>query len=691
MRADKRDIMASYLSIRSKLLLLLMISGLSAALSLSLIGYIRSDSALRAAVWDQLVAIRQTKKADLERYLDAQKRTFAVFAQQAQLVSAIPQFQQALVAEAALPDTSARAAMTEYYTETVLPKLADTIRPLSADPLLPDTAAGLRLQERYIAQNPHPLGERELLEQAPSTAPYDLAHHAFHDHFLHMMQAMEMYDLFLIDDENGQILYSVEKEPDFATNLLTGPYRNSVLGRAFRTVRDRPDDQRGVIFVDFEHYTPSYGAPAAFLAAPVYDNGDRIGIVAGQVSIDDMNEALTSGGRWADEGLGATGEVYLVGNDGYARSDSRFLVEDKPAYLAMLRDIGTPDDQRVAVEQSGHSILNQHYATLAVERALGGESGTDLIDDYRGVEVLSAYAPIDFGGQRWAIIAEKDAAEALGPLHDLRGVIMLATGSISIGITIFALIAARAFVAPILRLQQGVERLKAGETRFTVDVKGDDEFATLGNAFNGMLTEMVRRNGVIDAKTAEYEKLLRNVLPDAVADRVSGGELMVADTFENVSIVYAVLFGLDQVQRDVSAGTMIKLMNELIDAFDEAAERHGVEKIKTIGDAYLAACGLSTPRLDHRQRASAFAVEMQGILRRFNDAKGLTLTLSIGLTNGEVDAGIVGRKRFVYEILGECVSEARRLALSDDTADIRMSDAMRLALAPPAPANAGAV
>ncbi|MEY4698020.1 MAG: hypothetical protein RIT14_2448 [Pseudomonadota bacterium] len=680
--------MASYLSIRSKLLLLLMISGLSAALSLSLIGYIRSDAALRAAVWDQLVAIRQTKKADLERYLDSQQRTFAVFAQQAQLLSAFPQFRAALAVESALPDGGARAAMTDYYTETVLPRLTAAIRPLSAEPLLPDSVAGLRLQDRYIARNPHPLGERELLEQPVSDAPYDQAHHAFHAHFLHMMQEMQMYDLFLIDDETGQILYSVEKEPDFATNLLTGPYRNSVLGRAFHAVRDRPDDQRGVVFVDFEHYTPSYGAPAAFLAAPVYDNGDRIGIVAGQVSIDDMNDALTSNGNWAEEGLGATGEVYLVGHDGYARSDSRFLVEDKPAYLAMLRDIGTPEDQRAAVEASGHSILNQHYATLAVDRALGGESGTDLIDDYRGVEVLSAYAPIDFGGQRWAIIAEKDAAEALGPLHDLRRVIMLATGSISIGITIFALLAARAFVAPITRLQQGVERLKAGETHFTVDVKGDDEFATLGRAFNGMLTEMVRRNGVIDAKTAEYEKLLRNVLPDAVADRVSGGELMVADTFENVSIVYAVLFGLDQVQRDVSAGTMIRLMNELIDAFDEAAERHGVEKIKTIGDAYLAACGLSTPRLDHRQRAQAFATEMQGILRRFNDAKGLTLTLSIGLTNGEVDAGIVGRKRFVYEILGECVSEARRLALSEPQVNIRMSEAMRAALAPPAATEA---
>jgi class 3 adenylate cyclase len=129
---------------------------------------------------------------------------------------------------------------------------------------------------------------------------------------------------------------------------------------------------------------------------------------------------------------------------------------------------------------------------------------------------------------------------------------------------------------------------------------------------------------------------------------------------------------------------MIKLMNELIDGFDEAAERHGVEKIKTVGDAYLAACGLSTPRLDHRQRAAAFALDMQAILRRFNEAKGLSLTLCVGIADGEVDAGIIGRRRFVYEILGDCVSEARRLALADGPPGVRMTESVSEAVGTPA-------
>lgn len=676
--------MASLLSIRSKLLLLLMVSGLAAALAISSIGYVRSDQALRAAVWDQLLAVRETKKADILRYLESQERAFAVLAEQRQAQQALPEFHAAAQLEAALPSDAALADLTAFYQTDILPQLPDAQRPLSADTLLPTDASGLRLQQRYISGNPNQQGKRDLFEgpalSADSPNSYDAVHKAYHGHFLNMMRQLKLYDIFLIDDQTGQVLYTVEKEIDFATNLTTGPYRNSGLAQAFKAVRDAPGDQTGVVFVDFDHYGPSFGAPAAFLAAPVFLNGDRVGIIVGQVSIDEMNTALTSSGNWVNEGLGASGEVYLVGADGYARSDSRFLIEDKPGYLEQLAKLGVDPSEIAAIDRSGHSVLNQHFATLAVERAQSGETGADTIRDYRGIDVLSAYAPIDFGGHRWAVIAEKDVSEALGPLHDLRRVILIATGAIAMAITIFALISARAFVSPLLRLQLGVERLKSGDTQFQVAVKGNDEFATLATAFNGMLSEIVRRNGIIESKTVEYEKLLRNVLPDTVADRFNGGELIVADTFENVSIIYAVIVGLDVIQRDHSANDIIHLLNELIDLFDESAERHGVEKVKTIGDAYLAACGLSTPRLDHRQRAAAFADEIQNILRRFNEAKGLHLTLSIGLANGEVDAGIVGRKRFVYEILGECVSEARRLALSDNESKIHMSAAMGAAL-----------
>lgn len=681
--------MKNWFSIRSKLMILLIASGVGGALALSALGFFSADIALRNATWNQLVATRETKKGCLLRYVDQQLRLFQVFSYQEQLPVALEAFRHGFSEKGGELTTEQENRLVEYYKKDFLPNMPKSSAMTSLADVLPTSKAGAMLQINYIVDNPQPAGKKGLLEaRSESLFPgaskdsYDEAHRRFHSLFSRMMTDMNLYDLFLIDHKTGDIVYTVQKEADFATNLESGPYRNSVLAKAFRKARDTPLGERGVVMVDFENYAASFGAPSAFIAAPVILNGEMKGIVVGQVSITALNAAMTSSGRWASEGLGKTGEVYLVGPDSCARTDSRFLIEDRAGYLKLLATLGVNPSTIDAIATSGHSILHQKIATKAVSEALAGNAGTQIIPDYRGVDVLSAYAPIDVAGMRWAIIAEKDMSEALEPLFNLRSNILIATGTASILLTLFALLAARLFLGPIARLQTGVERLKAGELNFEIDATGNDEFAALGGAFNGMVSEIARRNRIIEVKTAEYETLLRNVLPDAVADRFSGGELMVADTFENVSVAYVAILGLSQMMKETTAGEMIRMMNELVDGFDEAAERHGVEKIKTAGDAYLAACGLSTPRLDHRQRIKAFADEIVTIIDRFNEAKGYKLTLQVGLANGEVDAGIVGRKRFVYEILGECVVDARRLALTTNVPGIYMTVDFEAALLP---------
>lgn len=230
---------ANHLSIRSKLLLLLIISGLAAALAISVIGYLRSDSALRAAVWDQHVAIRETKKADIQCYLRDQESAFGVLASSAQLQQAIPAFRTALDQERSLAPPASLDGLQKFYAG-LMDKLPAAMRPLSAEILLPSDVVGRRLQDRYIARNPNPLGEREKMEQpagAANSGSYDDVHRRFHAQMVEMMKTLGVYDLFLIDDRTGEILYSVEKEADFATNLETGPNRNSNLARAFRVRR----------------------------------------------------------------------------------------------------------------------------------------------------------------------------------------------------------------------------------------------------------------------------------------------------------------------------------------------------------------------------------------------------------------------------------------------------------------------
>lgn len=679
--------MKNRLSIRSKLMVLLVLSGTVGAITIGVIGYVQGERSLTDATWDQLVSIRETKKACFERWIDQQLREFRILAGDSELVDAAAEF-SAGYAQLTDPLTSDEEdRLLGFYRDSFVPQLPESVTDRSVDTYLPDSIASARLQLGYIIDNPNPAGSKELLETrsdsivaGEATDAYDAAHRRYHATFVRLMNETQLYDLFLIDADTGTVLYTAEKEADLGTNLIDGPYQSSGLAIAFERARTGDLGDDGVALVDFEHYTASFGVPAAFMAAPITVDGRVVAVVAGQVSIDALNNAMTSGGRWVEEGLGVSGESYLVGPDMTARTDSRFLLEDRAGYLATLRSVGVDESIIGAIDTSGHSLLNQPLETRAVKAALDGETGMATIADYRGVDVMSAFAPVEVAGERWAILVEKDVAEALDPMYRMRRNILMATGAAAVLLTLFALWSARAFLRPITRLQSGVERLKAGEVDFAIDAEGHDEFASLGTAFNEMISEVRERNRTIAEKTAEYEGLLRNVLPEAVADRVRRGDQMVADTFPNVSIGYVSIDGLGALMRGLDAADTIRLVNELIDSLDDAADRHGVEKVRTIGDAYLAACGLSTPRLDHRQRMASFAQEALAIVERFNAAKGCALRLQIGLASGEVDAGIVGRRRFVYEILGECVAEARILSSATGDPGIRMSPAFQTAL-----------
>jgi class 3 adenylate cyclase len=646
----------------------MLIVGLLSAASIGVLSYNNAKTSLTDTIYDQLTALRETKKRQTENYFKDQLIAFEVFSNQQQVSSALEAFSQSFDEVEPVP-TSSVSALKQFYQSDYLAKLEKNSngKPVLAT-YIPQSNAALARQIQFISENPAETGKKETLvrpnlpgQQSIDNSRYANAHEKFHPLFVRMLRRLDYYDIFLIDHQSGDIVYSVYKEADFGTSLDSGPYRYTGLAKVFNAARKNP--QLGnVILVDFSHYEPSYNKPAAFMATPVFDGTALKGIVAAQLNIDDINAFMTSSGNWEQEGMGASGEVYLVGEDANLRTSSRFLIEDKEGYLQALRDAAVPSKAIELIENTGVAILNQPVNTIASEKALRGISGTEIVKDYRNIDVLSAYGPIEIGGMRWAILAEKDVSEAMAPLHNMRNRLLVTLGTIAIFVTLFSLFAAGIFAKPVAHLEASVERFKSGDTDFRLDVSGTDEFASLSHAFNGMIDEIRGHNDVIENKNRENERLLRTVLPDVIADRVRGGDVAIAETFENVTVVYATIGRFTEIMADVSATEMISLINELIDAFDEAAERHGVERINTVGDVYLAVCGLPIPRLDHAKRSAALALEMVAIVNRFNRSHGFRLTLGVGLSSGEVDAGIVGKRRFVYEILGESVTIARQLA-----------------------------
>jgi class 3 adenylate cyclase len=158
----------------------------------------------------------------------------------------------------------------------------------------------------------------------------------------------------------------------------------------------------------------------------------------------------------------------------------------------------------------------------------------------------------------------------------------------------------------------------------------------------------------------ESERLLLNVLPGSVAERLKRGEV-VADHFDQVSILFADIEGFTPYSADKAPVDVLKILNQIFSAFDRLTEKHGLEKIKTIGDAYMVVSGLPNPQPDQLEVLANMALDMQTIMKRFQRAGVFDFKLRIGINTGPVVAGIIGFKKFSYDLWGDTVNVASRM------------------------------
>ena len=470
-------------------------------------------------------------------------------------------------------------------------------------------------QYHYVVNNPFPLGQKdEMAESAEDTTIYNRFHQFYHPILRNLLLEFGYYDIFLIDIETGNIVYSVFKETDFGTSLKEGPYRESGLGVLADRIQREP--QRGAITaVDFRPYAPSYGAPAGFVGTPIFDGSEAVGILAVQISVDEINRVMTGGRSWAENGLGETGESYLVGPDRMMRSSARLHLADPDAYAAELRDYGVSEKTISNIDHFGTTILMQPVATNSVTNAYNGQEGTHLTINYLGQPVLSSYAPLDILGLEWVILSEITQREAFDPILNLQRNILMWGVVLVLSVAFLAVVLSRYFVRPIEKLTQGVQELSAGADDVNIDIESRDEFGDLARSFNSMVDKLRDQAAVIEEKNAENEQLLLNILPAPIAERMQAGE-RVADQLQQVSMIYLHIWGFAQLAQEIGAGDSADHLDSLINLFDAAAERYEIERINTLGATYVAACGLITARLDHATRTVDFAVAVLKIVQR---------------------------------------------------------------------------
>lgn len=422
------------MKLKQKLILgALMLASIPVILVGFLIGYEAVNSSrlmLEKQTKNQLIAIRDTTARNIEDYFGTIENQVLTFSNDRMIIDAMRDFRSGFKSyrdQVSSDLVNEKTAVSAYYQNEFSQRYRSLNNSKQAD--LTAMLAGLdkdslALQSAYIAQNPYALGEKDGLMRADQEADYHNYHALYHPHIRDYLQKFHYYDIFLVDHESGDIIYSVYKELDYTTSLIDGPYANTGIGQAFKLVKDS-NDPNAVGLVDFAAYGPSYEAPASFIASPIYEDGKKLGVLIFQMPIDRINTVMTHGETWKTSGLGDSGETYLVANDFTMRSMSRFLIEDQDGYLRLLQELAVPESIIKDIAAKGTSISLQMVNTIGTKAAIAGETGFQIFPDYRNINVLSAYKPIKIDGLNWAIMSEIDAEEAFAPIEELKTLIII--------------------------------------------------------------------------------------------------------------------------------------------------------------------------------------------------------------------------------------------------------------------------
>jgi methyl-accepting chemotaxis protein len=508
--------MSFRLTIRSKILTILCGVAIVSAGVTSYIGYNSARDALEREAFNRLTAVREMKAAQVEDYFQQISDQIITFSEDRMIVDAMRALRLGFRSIAVdLSVTQARRDRLDeelrlYYQNEFLSRLNPN---LDRDGILsqywPADVETRVLQYHYIAANPHETGSKLHLDDPVDGSRYSAAHRVYHPIIRDYLERFGYYDIFLVDPVTGHIVYSVFKEVDFGTSLISGPYRNTNFAHAFEAARSASFAEF-VRLVDFEPYHPSYNAPASLIAAPVYDGSELIGVLVFQMPVDRINDIMTSKEQWSQVGLGMSGETYIVGADFTMRNQSRFLIEDRENYLRVIEAVGMPRATISAISSLNSTIGLQEIRTEGTEAAQRGETAARIISDYRGVSVLSAYRPLDIADVDWVVMSEIDEAEAFRPAASLRNRALFWLGILVVVIVVVAIVFSQSLTRPLKALSLGAAELANGKLDVQVDTRGQDEIGDLARSFDAMRKSLKE---LVDRQESAIEALSTPLIP----------------------------------------------------------------------------------------------------------------------------------------------------------------------------------
>ena len=465
----------------------------------------------------KLVSTREVKKRAIQDYLIQIRKQINTLVNTNNVIDATRQFASAYSGIGRSGGDEKRAklrdSLTAHYTGEFAGAFADNNpgSEFAAEQLLSALSDNaVAMQAHYISDNTHPLGEKFKLVSGTDSSMYSAWHQRYHEQFVRFMANHGYEDIIIANPKNGDVMYSVAKELDFATSLTNGAFANTGLGEAFRAAKEA-SDREFTFLSDMELYTPALGKAAMFISAPVYARDKKIGVLIVHLPADHINQIMTGGNNWGPEGMGKSGETYLVGEDTLMRSNGRFLIETPDSYLQQMVALGTDERVIETMRVQNSSVLLQQAGTTTVNGALAGGSGFEITDDYRGVRVLSAYSNVDVPGLNWAIVSEIDESEALAPTQYLSKTLLVSSASVACLMVGLAVVLGWWFTGrltnPIARLETEIGSI---ETDSNLSVRLHSEKGHVTGGISQSLNNMLEKIHGIVNMVAESTHSLTN-------------------------------------------------------------------------------------------------------------------------------------------------------------------------------------
>ena len=627
---------------------------------------------------DRLSGLRTSAESDVAGQFNTWTRTADTLAASPQAPVTIEAFDDAF-ANLAVPTASElrdkSATLLEEYSMRYVQPLAEVGVTVGPSQILPiGNAAAIELQFNY-GLNDELLPSRSTIDDALDGSAWTEVHREANPVYRQVVRKLGLVDLLLVEP-GGSIVYSVQKRPDLGTSLTVGPFSGSVVAKAFTDVRDDP--RAGNVITDLSQYTPAGLTAVGAIASPVMSGTDFAGVIVMIYDSEPLTAILTADGQWDDSGFPETGQTYLVGTDGTLRTEPRGFIESTSAYLdASLAAGSITERDRDRITVSGTTVLTQRAVEATVNAGLAGDSAVLERLTMTGNTGVSTAAELPIGGVRWIVVTEVDSEIADGGLDEFTQLLVIGA-SIFIVLIAFAAVAwSTSILGPIREMS---ERLASGERqtdKLEVPERSPVEFLQLTVHFQSMMQALdTHRTDLIAARDRRIT-LLRQMLPPGVAERVARNDLESLEEVPKATVVVAVITGLGSLVHVDEGDSNRDLVDRLNSELDEIGRRHGLERIKIVGDAYFAACGHNRPYIDHAPRSVSFAADAQDAVRELGSQNSVELDVVAGVHTGPVMVGMTLQSRMVYDVWGPTVTAAHHLARRGRGGQILITDATR--------------